>query len=93
MYIRITWDPLKAVENQRKHGIPFTEAEHALSDERAIVVSDNRFEEQRFVTIGADSHKRVLVVVHSYPEESEELRIISVRKATRREARQYREET
>ncbi|MGH7715824.1 MAG: BrnT family toxin, partial [Vulcanimicrobiaceae bacterium] len=50
------------------------------------------FDEQRFVTIGSDSDGRVLVVVNSYPDDSEELRIISVRKATPHERRQYSEE-
>ena len=89
MYIRVAWDPLKAADNYRKHGVAFVDAERALADDRAIVITDDRFDEQRFIAIGVDSSQRILVVSYTYPSNTEELRIISARKATPREQRQY----
>lgn len=84
------WNPDKAAANLRKHGIEFADAVFVFSDDLAITVSDERFDEERFVTIGTDAVGRVLVVI--YTLRGNEIRIISARKATRQERHQYEEE-
>lgn len=84
------WDRDKASANLRKHGIDFADAVSVFSDNLAITISDERFDEERFITIGVDAFGRVLVVV--YTMRDDEIRIISARKATRQERQQYEEE-
>ena len=88
--MRYQWDRNKAATNLNKHGIDFADAVSVFSDELAITIFDERFEEERFVTIGTDCFNRVLVVV--YTMRDDEIRLISARKATRKERRQYEEE-
>ena len=84
------WDRNKATSNLRKHGIDFADAVSVFSDDLAITITDERFEEERFVTIGMDALGRILVVVYTLRED--QIRLISARPATRRERRQYEEE-
>ena len=89
-YVRPEWDPDKARLNARKHGVSFADAVASLEDERALTVRDPSFnEEERWVTMGLDGLGRVLVVVYTWRGES--VRLISARKATARERRQYEE--
>jgi uncharacterized DUF497 family protein len=60
-----------------------------LEDDRAITVSDDSIDEERWVTIGMDALGRVLVVVYAW--RGQKIRIISARRATARESRQYPE--
>ncbi|GET35929.1 hypothetical protein MiSe_06770 [Microseira wollei NIES-4236] len=60
-----------------------------FSDDLAITIPDERFDEERFVTIGMDAFDRVLVVVYTW--RGNEIRLISARQATRRERNQYEE--
>lgn len=83
------WDNNKAAVNLRKHGIDFADAVLVLSDDLAITVSDDRFDEERFITIGRDALSRVLVVVYTHC--GNEIRLISARSATRKERQQYEE--
>jgi uncharacterized DUF497 family protein len=83
------WDPAKARANLRKHGIRFADAVTALEDARAISVRDEWEDKERWITIGMDSLARLLVVVYTW--RGEQIRLISARPATRREARQYGE--
>jgi uncharacterized protein len=84
------WDPHKAEVNLQKHGVDFADAALALEDERALTVPDAAStSEDRFVTLGVDPLGRVLVVVYTWRADS--IRLISARKATRREQRQYEE--
>lgn len=83
------WDQNKAITNFHKHGIDFADAVSIFSDEFAITICDERFEEERFVTIGMDAFARILVVVYAF--RSDEIRLISARKATRQEQQQYEE--
>ncbi|HEV3333836.1 MAG TPA: BrnT family toxin [Bryobacteraceae bacterium] len=83
----VDWDPAKARANLRKHGIRFADAVTALEDERAISVRDEKEDEERWITIGMDSVRRILVVVYTW--RGEEIRLISARRATARESRQY----
>ena len=84
------WDPAKADANLRKHGVDFADAAIALEDERALTVEDTSGHlEERFVTVCRDPYGEVLVVVFTW--RSEEIRLISARKANGREKRQYEE--
>jgi hypothetical protein len=90
------WDPIKAKENLRKHRVSFERAAELFLDPLATSILDEEHsqEEQRWVTIGRQSHGRALVVVHTFSEASAEewkIRIISARTATKREARSYEE--
>ena len=87
--MRYQWDRNKAATNLNKHNIDFADAVSIFSDDLAITIFDDRFEEERFVTIGIDCFKRILVVV--YTMRDNEIRFISPRKATRKERRQYKE--
>jgi uncharacterized DUF497 family protein len=93
MYIlamNITWDPNKAEVNFKKHGIRFSDAEVALYDTFAMTLEEHIVaNEQRYVTIGADAVGRIVAVVYSY--RSDTIRLISARKATRNERKQYEE--
>jgi uncharacterized protein len=84
----IEFDPIKAKSNVRKHGVGFAHAEQALLDPMAFTTEDPDAEgEQRFVTLGSDALGRVLVVIHT--QRDERTRLISARKASRKEASQY----
>ncbi|MBI4604084.1 MAG: BrnT family toxin [Planctomycetes bacterium] len=83
------WDPRKAASNLRKHGIDFADAATVLYDDFALTVPDEHPEEERFATIGMDALGRLLVVVYTW--RGERARLISARKATASERRQYEE--
>lgn len=83
------WDANKARLNQHKHGVDFADAVSALEDARALTIPEDDPQEERFVTLGCDALGRLLVVVYTYREDS--IRLISARKATAREWRQYEE--
>jgi uncharacterized protein len=84
------WDSAKAKANARKHGVDFADAAIALSDESAITIPDPDSEdEDRFVSLGMDPTGRVLVTVITH--RGEKVRIISSRKASKGERRQYEE--
>jgi uncharacterized protein len=83
------WDRDKAETNLRKHGVDFADAVFVFSDDLAITVPDERFDEERLITIGMDALGRVIVVVYTW--RGKEIRLISARPATRQERRQYEE--
>lgn len=86
----VTWDPEKARQNLRKHGVRFSDAEPVLFDVNAVTIEDPAAEgEQRHVTVGLDALGRVLVVVFTY--RGEDLRLISARRANQGERRRYEE--
>ncbi len=86
--MRITWDPVKAVENLRWHRVRFEEAGEVLRDPFALTREDPRHDEQRFVTLGATRIGQLLVVVYAY-EGDEAIQLISAREASRAERRHY----
>lgn len=81
------WDRAKARSNVRKHGVDFADAATVFNDDFAMTVPGDDPEEERFITIGMDALARVLVVVYAWREE--DIRIISARKANKRERLQY----
>ena len=91
MSLRFARDDEKDAKNQEKHGVSFDEAESVFSDELALLIGDpdHSDDEDRFLLLGLSSVLRLLVVCHCYRESDEVIRIISARKATRHEQRQY----
>ncbi|MGO8703877.1 MAG: BrnT family toxin [Candidatus Brocadiia bacterium] len=89
--MRFSWDEEKARENLRKHGVSFEEASSVFADENARVKHDpeHSTEEDRFLLLGFSARGRVLVVCHAYQRKDEVIRIITARRATRNERRQY----
>jgi len=89
--IRFAWDAAKASDNLRKHGVSFEEAASAFADENGRLMHDpdHSQNEDRFVLLGFSARLRLLIVCHAYRENGEVIRIISARKATARERRQY----
>lgn len=87
--MRFEWDPEKARINRMKHGVEFSDAIESLFDPLALTTGDDRSSELRHVTLGLDSLGRLLVVV--YVRSRESVRIISARRATRRERERYEE--
>jgi uncharacterized DUF497 family protein len=86
--IDVTWDPKKAETNFRKHRIRFSDAETVLYDPTALTIKDQEVSgEKRFVTIGSDAIGRIIVVVYAYRGNT--VRLISARKATPTERKQY----
>jgi uncharacterized DUF497 family protein len=85
------WDAAKAASNQRKHGVSFEEAATAFYDDRGLLIRDpdHSSEEDRFVLLGLSSQLRALVVCHCYRSGGDVIRIISARKADRRERLLY----
>jgi uncharacterized protein len=81
------WDPRKAAANVNKHGVDFADAATVLYDERAVTIRNDDEEEERYVTIGQDALGRVLVVVYTW--RGDRPRLISARRATAQERRQY----
>ncbi len=90
------WDPAKAESNRTKHGVTFEDAMGVFSDPLAVSVLDDESGQgkERWVTIGRNPTSNLLLVVHTYIELSADqiaIRIISARRPTRREVRQYEE--
>jgi uncharacterized DUF497 family protein len=83
-----TFDPKKEAENLKKHGVSLSEGDGVLSDPLALTIEDESAEgEQRFVTLGANTFGTLMVVV--WTPRDEDVRIISVRKPTPGERRNY----
>ena len=83
------WDEKKAEQNIRKHSVSFEEAATVFSDPFSITIYDplHSKDENRFVILGMSKNNRLLVVVHT--ERGDKIRIISARKVTKKEGRQY----
>jgi uncharacterized protein len=85
------WDPRKAAENLRKHGVSFEEASTVFADPLAMlrVDPDHSIGEHRFLLLGMSTGGTLLVV--SFGERPPRTRLISARPASRRERRDYEE--
>ena len=89
--MRFEWDPRKAAENRRKHGVALEEAATVFRDTLSATARDpdHSVGEDRDITFGVSSRGRLLVVAHTEREEA--VRIISARPATKGERKIYEE--
>lgn len=89
--LRFSWDDKKNKTNQKKHGISFEEAQTLFFDENAIEYydPDHSEGEERFLMLGLSYRIRGLVVSYCLRSEGTEIRIISARKATKKEQEIY----
>jgi uncharacterized protein len=83
------WDPSKAQINVERHGVTFDEASTTFKDPLSLTIDDplHSIDEIRLTLIGTSHKNRILVVVHT--ERGDRIRLISARKASRRERRYY----
>ena len=89
MHMDIEWDSDKADSNFKKHGVSFEEAATALLDPTALAQEDAASEgESRWVLIGMSAQLQLLTVVYALRHQ-DRVRLISARKATRKEAKHY----
>ena len=89
--MKFSWDERKNKQNQKKHGVSFEEAKTVFFDENAVEYfdPDHSQEEDRFILLGLSSYLRILVVCHCFREKASTIRIISARKATKKEQEAY----
>ena len=86
--MKLEFDPIKAKRNLKKHKVSFTGAEGVFYDPLAIHCEDPYSEnEERFIAVGMGSASQILVVVYTF--RGAEIRLISARRATRREVKEY----
>ncbi len=89
------WDPEKAEANYRKHKVSFEMAQTVFDDPLHLSLLDQKeCGEERWVTMGQAANAKILIVVHTFKEDhdgEEVVRIISARKATKREEKNYEE--
>ena len=87
--MRFEWDPEKAKQNLKKHGVSFEEALTVFYDPLSATFDDpdHSVDEYREITVGSSSRERLLVVAHTEREES--IRIISARPATAHERKKH----
>ena len=90
--IKFEWNASKATANLKKHQITFEEAQTVFYDEFALQFFDEAHseEEERFLMLGMSVHSKLLIVCHCERDEGDVIRIISARKATKRESAFYR---
>jgi len=89
MGLEFEWDPAKARENEKKHGISFREGVTAFSDPLSYTIPDpdHSVGEQRFLLLGLTANARLVVISHT--ERGDRIRLISVRPASSRERMHY----
>jgi len=91
--IEFSWNEKKAQKNINKHKISFEEAKTVFADENARLIEDpdHSEDEDRFILIGLSFSLKILTVVHCYRDDENNIRIISARKSTKNEEKQYKE--
>jgi len=89
MSFEFEWDPAKAVENVKVHGVAFEEALTVFADPLARILDDpdHSIDEKREIIVGRSGRQRLLLV--SFTERTPKVRIISARRATRGERQDY----
>lgn len=86
--MKFQFDPEKARSNRKKHGVSFADAEGVFYDPLAITREDPYSDqEDRWITVGMGNLGQILVIVYTFRDD--EIRLISVRRAMRREVREY----
>lgn len=93
--IKFEWDSVKAATNAKKHGVSFEEAQSVFYDEFAVQFfdQDHSGDEELFLLLGMSTGARLLLVCHCERYAGDTIRIISARKATKRESNFYGSET
>ena len=91
--INFTWDDNKAKINIAKHKISFDEAQTAFDDSNARLIydPDHSEDEDRFILLGLSGKLKILTVIHCYKDNENTIRLISARKSTKKEEKQYKE--
>ena len=89
--MQFVWDENKNIANVKKHKVSFEEAKFVFFDINAKIIHDpdHSDTEDRFLILGLSELLKLLVVCHCYKEEDDIIRIISARKATRKETSKY----
>jgi uncharacterized protein len=89
MGLQFEWDEDKAKTNDKKHGVAFKEASSVFADPLAAIFTDEDYsaEELRAIIVGHSEDGRLLLV--SFTERGDAIRIISARQATPRERKNY----
>lgn len=89
--ITFTWDERKNRINQQKHGVSFLEAQTVFYDKLARLIDDpdHSQDEERVILLGMSQRMRLLIVCHAFYADEQIIRIISARKATKAEQRQF----
>jgi hypothetical protein len=87
------WDQATATANLKKYKVAFAEAATVFADPLSLTFADpdHSIDEDRYITIGASDRGRILIVSHT--DREDRIRILSARKATRRERKAYEEDT
>jgi len=90
--VEFEWDPKKAAQNLRKHGVSFHEAATVFGDLLSTTVADpeHSVNEERYITVGMSGRRRLVIVAHTARDDR--IRIISARELTRTEREVYEEE-
>ena len=91
--VKFEWDQKKNEANIRKHKISFEEAKTVLGDEKAAIAHDpdHSEDEDRYIIIGFSANSRLLLICFCEKDGGDTIRIISARKLTRRETKQFNE--
>jgi uncharacterized DUF497 family protein len=91
--LKFEWDSNKSVTNKKKHGISFEEAQTVFFDPNARVIEDPEHSEheERFVILGVSQRLRILTVCYCYRRGNKVIRIISARRADKKEKEIYKE--
>ncbi len=94
MHLHFEWDVNKAATNLRKHGVSFENATEVFRDPLALTLVDENHgqNEERWITLGQAGNRKLVVVVHTWREDSGDhvhVRLISARLATSHETQQY----
>ncbi len=90
--MKFEWSSAKATSNLKKHGVSFEEARSVFYDEFAVQFYDSEssdLKEDRFLMLGVSCNSRVLLVCHCERDSGNTIRIISARKATKKERKFY----
>ena len=90
-YLSFSWDKRKNTLNQKKHGVSFEEAQTVFYDENATLYFDPDYskDEERYILLGISARLNVVIVCHCYRESESTIRIISARKANKKEQKSY----
>jgi len=93
--MKFTWDRKKETTNIKKHGVSFEQASYVFADPFALNAYDEEhsYDEERWVLLGKSLNETILLVVHTFRDDDgkEFVRIISARKATKKEEKSYKE--